>query len=256
MNKLLKKGLRILLYIMASCVFVGCKEEVPMSVIINADQLEIKGTTAHVIHADTAGIVITRDSLPVDEKHEDLYHVSTTVRLILDSLFLTDCIEDTLRLTFTNAEGKELATFVPSDSTIVDSLIVYLKKEVGKTIDIAFEGDMDREALLQLRLAPKISFTGFSFPFADPKVTAKIDKLGEFISTLKEMYRDLKKSSKGGYSNAFNNMFEAFFFMKGLENTNKLDKEVAGLKSRMTPVQLAKYELYHQELQMLNSQSK
>jgi len=244
-----------LLYIMVSCVFTGCKEKTPMSVSINADQLEICGKTVRVVHADTTSILVVRDSMPISEKDE-VYRVSTSVRLILDSLFLTDCIEDTLRLTFTNAEGKELATFVPSDSTIVDSLIVYLKKEVGKTIDIAFEGDMDREALLQLRLAPKISFTGFSFPFADPKVTAKIDKLGEFIKTLKEMYRDLKKSSKGGYSNAFNNMFEALFFMKGLENTNKLDKEVAGLKSRMTPVQLAKYELYHQELQMLNSQSK
>lgn len=255
MNKLLKKGGIVLLGIIVSCVFVGCKEEAPMSVIINAGQLEIKGTTAHVIHADTTGIVITRDSLPVDEKHEELYHVKTIIQLVLDSLFITDCLEDSLKLQFTNAEGKELATLVPSDSTIVDSLIVYLKKEVGKGINIVFEGEMNRDVLLQLKKEPKIAFTGFSFPFADPKVTANVDKLGRAVGTLKEMYRDLKNSSQGGY-NAFNNMFAAMIFVKGLENINALDKEIAGLKSQMTPIQLAKYESYHQELQMLNDKSK
>lgn len=242
----------MLIGIMTCCVYTGCKEDAPMSVTINADQLEIKGTTAHVIHADTTGIVITRDSLPVDEKNEDLYHVSTTVRLILDSLFITDCAEDSLKLQFTNAEGRKLATLVPSDSTIVDSLIVYLKKEVGKGINVAFEGEMNEDALLQLKKEPKIAFTGFSFPFADPKVTAKLDKLGGAVSTLKELYRDLQKSSQSGY-NSFNNMFAALFFVKGLEKTNALDKEIAGTKNRMTPVQFAKYELYHQELLILNS---
>lgn len=243
-----------LLYIMVSCVFTGCKEETPMSVSINADRLEISGKTVHVVHADTTSILIVRDSLPISEK-EEVYRVNTSVRLILDSLFLTDCIEDTLRLTFTNAEGKELAKLVPSDSTIVDSMIVYLKKEVGKGINILFEGEMNRDVLLQLKKEPKIAFTGFSFPFADPKVTAKVDKLRRAVSTLKEMYRDLKNSSQGGY-NAFNNMFAAMIFVKGLENINALDKEVAGLKSQMTPVQLAKYELYHQELQILNDKNK
>lgn len=249
MKKVLRTGLVMLISIIAFYVFSACKEDTPMSVTINADQLEIQGQTAHVVHADTTAIVITRDSLPVDEKNE-MYRVQTSIRLILDSLFITDSLEDTLKLQFTNAEGNALAVLVPSDSTITDSLIVYLKKETGKTIDIAFEGQMDRSTLLQLKKGAKIAFTGFSFPFADPKITAKLDKFGKAVGTLKELYRDLKKSQNS--HDAFGNMFAAMFFVKGLENVNTMDREVANMKSRMTPVQLAKYELYHQELELLN----
>ena len=103
---------------------------------------------------------------------------------------------------------------------------------------------------MQLKKGAKIDFTGFSFPFADPKITAKLDKLGRAVGTLKELYRDLKKSQNS--HDAFGNMFAAMFFVKGLENVNAMDREVANMKSRMTPVQLAKYELYHQELELLN----
>lgn len=253
MKKVLKTGLIMLISIIAFYVFSACKEETPMSVTINADQLEIRGKTSCVVHPDTAEIVITRDSLPIDEKNE-MYRMRTSIRLILDSLFTTDSLEDTLKLQFTNAEGNALAVLVPSDSTITDSLIVYLKKETGKAIDIAFEGQMDRSSLLQLQKGAKVAFTGFSFPFADPKITAKLDKLGRAVGTLKELYRDLKKSQNS--HDAFGNMFAAMFFVKGLENVNAMDREAANMKNRMTPLQLAKYELYHQELQVLNNNSR
>lgn len=239
----------MLISIIAFYVFSACKEESPMLVTINADQLEIQGRTAHVVHADTTAIVITRDSLPIDEKNE-MYRVRTSVRLILDSLFITDSLEDTLRLQFANTEGSALAILVPSDSTITDSLIVYLKKETGKTIDIAFEGQMDRISLLQLQKGAKVTFTGFSFPFANPKVTAKLDRFGKAVGTLQEMYRDLKASQSS--HNAFGDMFAAMFFVEGMKNVNAMDREVANMKGQMTPMQLAKYEVYHQELQMLN----
>ena len=55
---------RIILFLFATCfLMVACEKEVPMSVSMDASQLEISGKTASVVHPDTAAILFLRDSV-------------------------------------------------------------------------------------------------------------------------------------------------------------------------------------------------
>ena len=83
---------------------------------------------------------------------------------------------------------------------IVDSLMAFLKKDVGEKIEIGFAGSSEKSKFLKLDNATKVTLTGFSFhqldpeAMADPKITSLIDK---FEKLAKEINKDIKEFGYG-----------------------------------------------------------
>ena len=214
-----------------------------METRINASKLDIDGKTAHVVHADTADIVLLRDSLA--DESSGLFTVHTSLTLVLDSIYPTDQMEDSLALRLQTADGELLVTLMPTDSQIADSLVAYLQKGIGSMKEIAFEGLMDGESILKLQNGAKASFTGFSFLFADPEISKQIDDLRKGLNTLADICKEAQQASS---RDMFSGFIYAAIIGEAVKQLDSIDKKLQKVKSQMTPHQLLRFEACHQEL--------
>ena len=232
---------------------IACSKEVPMEVRIDSGQLDIEGKTAHVIHADTTSIVLVRDSIA--EENNGLYTVRTSLTLVLDSIYPTDQMEDTLRLQFMASDGQILATFLPTDSLITDSLIVFLNEGIVKLITIDFGGKMDGNSILKLQDGARASFTGFSFLFANPKVTKMLDQYEKYLKAIREVCQEAglyRKSAENSINAGFGGFIYLMVIGQAIQKTETLDKQIFAMKEQMTPLQTVRYDIYHKELLSYN----
>jgi len=246
----MKKTGKFLMAAFGAILFAACVKEIPTEVRIGAEQLNIEGKTAGVVHADTADIVLMRDSIADEET--GLYTVRTYVTLVLDSVYPTDQVEDTLRLQFASADGKALGTLLPTDSLINDSLIAYLQKGVGMARIVDFEGQMSGKDILALQENPQLSFKGFSFVFADPSITKDLNEYEALLKGLKEFLKeagDYQKSATNSINAGFGGFIYAMVIGKVLDKAEVLDRRLTAKKDRMSPLQLVRFESYRKEMQ-------
>lgn len=202
---------------------------IPMSMELAGVQLEISGSQAGLVTADTTSLFIVRDSV-VNEATDTIYNVRTNVILVLDSIFTADKMEDELLLNVLGADGSTLVSLAPTDGMIVDSLMAFLKKDVGVEIEIGFAGNVERSKFMEIGNATRVTLTGFSFhkldpeALADPKITNLLDeyeKWGNYV---------VNEFNKYGMAGTLETNFLS-------DATSDLDKR----KSEMTPKQLDRY---------------
>lgn len=188
-------------------LFTACQEKekpIPMSTELAGVQLEISGSQAGLVAADTTGLIIVRDSV-ANEATDTIYNVRTNLTLVLDSTFTADKMEEKLLLNVLGTDGSTLVSFAPTDSMIVDSLMAFLKKGVGEKIEIGFVGSTEKSNFLKIGDATKVMLTGFSFhqldpeALADPKITNLIDR---FEKLAKEIKKDIQEYGYLGVGNA------------------------------------------------------
>lgn len=233
---------------------IACTEEVPMTFILGSNQLTVEGKSSGLVHPDTTSIFLGRDSV-ADEKHDTLYTIHTSIDLILDSLYTTDQMEGIPQLELRNGEGKTVATLNPVDSLLRDSLVVFLNKKPGSLKRIAFEGQIGRTALMQLRENPSIAFTGFTFCFADPKITEQLNLYSKYLQAIRDVLKEAglyKDSARNSINAGFGGLIYAMIIGQALAKTEELDKQIRAKKDKMSPLQLARYEVYHKELKSYN----
>lgn len=223
-------------------MFTACQEKenpIPMSIELEGVQLDINGSQAGLVAADTLGLIIARDSV-VNEATDTIYNVSTNVTLVLDGTFIADKMEEKLLLNVIGADGTPLVSLAPTDSMIVDSLVAFLKNSVGEKIEIRFAGKTEKSKFLKLDNVTKVALTGFSFhqldpeAMADPKITSLIDK---FEKLAKEINKDIKEFGYLGVGNG------------RATEIGAMRIKLSSSKSKMTPKQLErfKYILSHYE---------
>lgn len=170
-------------------------EIIPMTVTVNASRIEMEGTCVGIVHADTAKILLIRDSVS-DEKVNSIYNIYTKLTLFLDSTFMADAMEDTLSLQLLAADGRCLAQLAPVDSLLADSLIAFLKQETGKSIVIDFAGQTGKDIFLQLSDAAIATLSGFSFheldpeSLADPQITKLLDEYQKWVEYVRQGVAD------------------------------------------------------------------
>ena len=200
-----------------------------MSMELAGLQLGISGSQTGLVTADTTSLIIVRDSV-VNEATDTIYNVRTNVILVLDSTFTADKMEEELLLNVLGADGSTLVSLAPTDSMVVDSLMVFLKKGVGEKIEIGFAGNTEKSKFLKIGNATRVTLTGFSFHQFDPEAMAdpKITNL-------------LNEYEKWG-----NNVVEEFqeYGFAGTLETNFLSDVTEDLEKRkveMTPKQLERY---------------
>ena len=246
----MKKEKAFILVCILAFLFAACTEDVPMSVNIDAGQFELGGKTANVVHSVTDSIVFVRDSV-ADEKHDTLYNIRTSITLVLDSVYYTDQLEEKLELQICSDSGNLLSTLTPADSLIEDSLIVYLQKKQGQSFEIAFEGEIGRKALLKMKDGAKVSLNGFSFVYADPKITKKLSLYEEYIKGMRKWSKDAQQYQRS-VTNGINALGGGFIYMlvirRAMDESYKLDAQLAKQKDKMTAKQLECYQACHKEL--------
>lgn len=234
----------LLVFCIIAILMTACRKEVPMEVQISTEQLTIEGKTAHVIHADTTNIVLHRDSSA--KENSEFYTIHTSITLVLDSIYPTDKMEDSLTLKLQSADGQILATLLPIDSLLVESLIDYLQTEVGRTKEMVFEGEMDGMSILKLQEGAKVSLSGFSFLFADPTISKELDEYRKALDSLKQITMEAQQATS---QDPLSGLFYAIAIGQVVKQINGFDKKLQQKKSKMTPYQLTRYDLYHGELQ-------
>ena len=211
-------------------LLIACQENerpVPMQVEING-QVEIFGNKANIVRPDTMALVIVRDSV-ADEKTDTIYHLKTSLTFVLDSTFMADKMEEALQLHINDI------TFVPTDSACANSLIAFLKSDVGTKTVVEFTGKTERSKFLQLSNAVKVSLIGFSFheldpeAMADPKITKLIDSYEKWINIL----NNAKKENYG--------MLPQMYVYEGLPEAYGLYKKLAAHESVMSPKQKERF---------------
>lgn len=177
-----------------SSLFTACQEKekpIPMSMELAGVQLDICGNQAGLVVADTTGLIIVRDSV-ANEAIDTIYNVRTNVILMLDSTFIADKMEEKLLLNVLGADGSTLVSLAPTDSMIVDSLMAFLKKDVGEKIKIGFAGNAEKSKFLKLENTTKLMLIGFSLHeldpevIADPKITKMLDSYAKWLRTMKK----------------------------------------------------------------------
>lgn len=198
-----------------------------MQVEING-QVEIFGNKANIVRPDTMALVIVRDSV-ADEKTDTIYNLKTSLTFVLDSTFMADKMEEALQLHINDI------TFVPTDSACANSLIAFLKSDVGTKTVVEFTGKTERSKFLQLSNAVKVSLIGFSFheldpeAMADPKITKLIDSYEKWINIL----NNAKKENYG--------MLPQMYVYEGLPEAYGLYKKLAAHESVMSPKQKERF---------------
>lgn len=231
----MKKGLYLTIAL-AAILMAACKD-VPKEVRICAEQIKIDGKTANVIHADTASILLVRDSLP--NKDNGLYTVRTALTLLLDSIFYTDQMEDSLTLKLFSTEGQELVTLIPTDSLMADTLITYLQSRIGNSIVINFEGKTSGELISNLQEGGKTTLEGFSFIYADPKITKLVNEYQELVQSISAIVEEGRQNPERMKS------MEGFVLLMALqEGFNKveaLNSKLLRMKDRMSHIQYSKF---------------
>lgn len=224
----------------AAILMVACKD-VPKEVRICADQIEIDGKTAHVIHADTASILLVRDSLP--DKDNGLYTVRTALTLLLDSIFYTDQMEDSLTLNLFSIEGQELGKLIPIDSLMADTLITYLQSRIGNSIAINFKGEISEESILKLQEGGKTTLAGFSFIYADPKITKQVNEYHELVQNISIMIEEGRRNPERMKS--MQGFIMLMALQEGFNRVEAMNSKLLRSKDRMSLVQYAKFKEAH-----------
>lgn len=221
--------MKILHFILVTAVvalLTACQENekpVPMQAEVNS-LVEIVGNKANIVRPDTMSLVIVRDSV-ADEKTDTVYNLKTSLTLVLDSTFIADKMEASMKLQINDI------TFIPMDSAYADCLIAFLKSDVGTKTTIEFTGKTERSKFLQLSNAVKVSLMGFSFhevdpeAMADPKITKLIDSYEKWINTM----NNAKKENYG--------MLPQMYVHEGLPEAYDLYKKLAAQESMMSPKQ-------------------
>ena len=134
-------------------IVAGCQKEkeitVPLSMQIDAGKVEMIGSTAEVVKADTVQLILFRDSA-TNEETDTVYNIHTSLRLLLDKTFEADKMEDTLQLEFLDDTGASLVTLASADSILADSLVAFLNKKPNESIEIEFAGQIEKSKFLQL----------------------------------------------------------------------------------------------------------
>lgn len=237
------KKMKYLLMAIAFLAMASCSREIPRAVRIDATQLNIQGKTAYVVHADTTAIVLERDSVVNEES--GLYDVRTSLTLVLDSTYSTDQLLDTLTLKLQSADGEQLGMLQPADSLIADSLIAFLGKTAGKTKVVAFKGQMAGESILKLQEGGTLSFDGFSFLFADPQASKKLDEYRKHLDALLQIGKEAQQNAS---RDPFSGFAYAIALGQVLQKTETIDKQLLKMPTRMTPLQRERYNAYHKEM--------
>ncbi|MCH5311796.1 MAG: hypothetical protein J1E57_07575 [Prevotella sp.] len=167
----------------AVLIVAGCQKEkeitVPLSMQIDAGKVEIIGSTAEVVKADTAQLILFRDSV-TNEETDTVYNIHTSLRLLLDKTFEADKMEDTLQLEFINDTGASLVTLASADSILADSLVAFLNKKPNESIEIEFAGQIEKSKFLQLSNVVKVVLRNFSFHL-DPEAGFKKILVPKFL---------------------------------------------------------------------------
>lgn len=226
--------------VFAAILMAACKE-VPKEVRISAEQIEIEGKTANVIHADTSSILLVRDSLP--NKDNGHYTVRTTLTLLLDSIFYTDQMEDSLTLKFFSTEGQELVTLIPTDSLMADTLISYLQSRIGNSIAINFEGKTSGKSICKLQEGGKTILAGFSFIYADPKITKQVNEYQKLVQNISVIVEEGRRNPERMKS--MQGFIMLMALQEGFNRVEAMNSKLLRLKDRMSLVQYAKFKEAH-----------
>lgn len=226
--------------------FSACTEEVPMTVTIDAAQLSIEGRSASLVHVDTSSIVLMRDSV-ANERRDTIYTLHTSITLVLDSSFTTDQMDTIPELQLRTINGQLLTTLVPANSFVQDSLISFLIQIPGQRTTIDFQGEITRSAMLRLsKEGGSPVFTGFSFFYADPKISNKIVEYQELVTYLTTAFEEGRRNP-----DSFKSM-EGFVRLMVLEqvlnNAEAMDHNLKRKRESMSPLQYARYMAAHDQL--------
>lgn len=226
-----RKHLFVVIFAIGS-LFTACQEKempIPMSMELAGVQLEICGNQAGLVAANTTGLIIVRDSV-ANEATDTIYNVRTNLTLVLDSTFTADKMEEELLLNVIGSDGSTLVSLAPTDSMIDDSLMGFLKKDVGEKIEIGFAGSTEKNKFLMLENATRVTLTGFSFhlldpeAMVDPQITQALDTYEKYGNNIAKEYDEF-----GWIGTA-----EASFLS---DMTEDLDSR----KESMSPKQLERY---------------
>lgn len=220
----------------------SCTEETPMTVAIDASQLQIEGNCASKIHADTAKIVFQRDSLPIAGR-DTVYVMHTVVTLLLDSTYFTDQMNTVPDLRLMFSDGTPVTTLQPTDSLLRNTLINFVTSTPGVFTTIGFRGEITRSAMLRLsKKEGKALFTGFSFQYADPEIARRVDEFYQAVMgivTFKEQYEQRKAEMD---ALPMEKRAQALFMLMGIiNNAATIGNETARFEKKMTERQHEKY---------------
>ena len=220
----------------------SCTEETPMTVAIDASQLQIEGNCASKIHADTAKIVFQRDSLPIAGR-DTVYVMHTVVTLLLDSTYFTDQMDTVPDLRLMFSDGTPVTTLQPTDSLLRNTLINFVTSTPGVFTTIGFRGEITRSAMLRLiKEGGKALFTGFSFQYADPEIARSVDEFYQAVMGIVATLEYYKQNREEILSKPMEErMRNGLMIFGALNNVVEMRDKVARSKRRMTERQLEKY---------------
>lgn len=220
----------------------SCTEETPVSVTIDASQLRIDGNCASKVHADTAKIVLQRDSLPI-AGCDTVYVLHTAVTLQLDSTYFTDQMDTVPDLHLMFSDGTPVTTLQPTDSLLRNTLINFVTSTPGVFTTIIFRGEITRSAMLRLsKEGGKALFTGFSFQYADPEIARQVDEFYQAVTTIVATLEYYKQNREEILSKPMEErMRNGLMLFGALNNVVEMRDKVARSKRRMTERQLEKY---------------
>ena len=213
-----------------------------MSVAIDASQLQIEGNCASKIHADTAKIVLQRDSLPLAGS-DTVYVLHTAVTLQLDTTYFTDQMDTLPDLRLNFSDGDLVTTLHPTDSLLQNTLLNFVCSSPGVSTTIAFQGEITRNAMLRLgKEGGKAVFTGFSFQYADPEIARQVDEFYQTVTAVVATLEYYKQNREEILSKPMEErMRNGLMVLGALNNVVEMRDKVAPSKKRMTERQLEKY---------------
>lgn len=232
------KKLLTMTMIAATALIVACNqknETTPMEIGLGTNVVKIEGSRANYVKADTASLMIARDSV-ANEETDTVFDIHTSLTLILDSTFQADKMEEVLSLLIQDSKGSAVATLSPTADTLPDSLIAFLKKNPGESITINFAGKINRSSFFKLPSASSIILKGFSFheldpeSLADPKITKLLEKYQYWVEYIR----------KGKYEYG-EGILPQMYVHEGLPEAYSLYKKLVVQKVNMTPKQNSRF---------------
>lgn len=220
----------------------SCTEETPMSVAIDASQLQIEGNCASKIHADTAKIVLQRDSLPLAGS-DTVYVLHTAVTLQLDTTYFTDQMDTLPDLRLNFSDGDLVTTLHPTDSLLQNTLLNFVCSSPGVSTTIAFQGEITRNAMLRLgKEGGKALFTGFSFQYANPEIARQVDEFYQAVMQIVSFKEQYEKRREEMEALPMEQRWEKALLLMGIiNNAATIGNRTARLEKKMTERQHEKY---------------
>ena len=239
MNDLILR-VKFAIAILMGVIFASCASDPPISITFQNDQLDIKGDNALCVHTDTATIAVVRDSIP-DESGQ--YNIRTAIKLVLDSVYPTDDLTERIKLNILSEEGESLAVLYPIDSLLGDTLVRFIQSSVDNKTSITFEGKMHVESFEMVK-HKKMTLTGFTFTYANPEITKKINDLKEALDAVQKIGLEAKEyqESAKGFNSLGGGFMYALMFKAYAESIQKMGEELSKKEKDMTPKQLALFQ--------------